>query len=187
MDHAQITDGFSRVSLAGRPYNLRLLKLREWSPLQKWLKEAVPSPVAEAIRCLDQLKTAGDKVDADLRKDVLDHAQEAARFWPPPVGSLPWFQALNSIDGGTAQFLRVALKAAGQGLSEEQAIALEAEATIDEVADVIRVCLQGNPPLRATAAPTEPGGSLTKSKRTAGVRRSSSKVVPAGRTAKSVR
>jgi hypothetical protein len=158
MDLSQLTTGFQPVTLAGRPFSVRLLTLREWGDLQGWLKAAVPSPIAEAARALQSVKDAGDKLDHEVRQAILDHAQEAARNWPPRVGSIPWIQALSETDGGTARFIQCALEAAGQTCHFDDAVELDKGATVDEVADLIRVCLHGGPPLPKAMAPTiEPG------------------------------
>lgn len=162
MDLAQLTDGRQDITLAGKPYSVRLLKLREWGDLQGWLKQAVPSPVAEAARALQALKADGEKIEADVRQAILDHAQDAARKWPPRVGSIHWIQALSEAEGGTARFIAVALEAAGHVVAVEEPLRLDADATVDEIADLIRVCLHGEKPLpKATTALKEAGPDLT--------------------------
>ena len=186
MDLSQLTHGYQPVTLAGRTFDARLLKLHEWGDVQCWLKTAVPSPIAEAVRALQGLKALGETVDADVRQSILDHAQEAARKWPPRVGSIPWIQALSETEGGTARFIRVALDAAGECIDEAEALELEAEASVDEVADLIRVCLHGEKPLpKATTAPTEaaPDTVIWTLKRTIGASSSSeSSPIPDGPT-----
>jgi len=172
MDLALMTSAPVPITLAGQPYNVRLLKLREWGALQAWLKASVPSPIAEALRALEQLKAAGEKLDPAIRQAVLDHAQDAARLWPPRVGSVPWITALNSVEGGTAKFIETALFVAGYTLIINEVDALEKDSSIDEIADLIRVCLHGEPPLpKSTTALTETGpdtSPITPSKPTTG-------------------
>jgi hypothetical protein len=192
MDLALLTEGVHQVTLGETLYTVRLLKLREWGRLQAWLKQAVPSPVAEAARALNELKAAGDTVSADVRQAILDHAQEAARLWPPRVGSIAWVQALDSVEGGTARFLGEALRAGGHDVTDDVAAELAAIADVDQVADMFRVCLHGELPLpKSIPAPTAPRAEpvtrlLTKSKRTTGAKSSTRPNKPrAGRTPKS--
>ena len=162
MDLSQLTSGIQPVTVAGKPYDVRLLTLREWGALQGWLKSAVASPIEEAATALQALKTKGEAIDAAITKAILDHAQDAARLWPPRVGSIPWIQALSDVEGGTARFIRAALEAAGHAVSEAEALELDKTATVDEIADLIRVCLHGEKPLpKATTAPTEEGPEAT--------------------------
>jgi hypothetical protein len=195
LDLATITEGVHQVTLGETSYEVRLLKLREWGRLQSWLKQAVPSPLAEAARALNALKASGETIAPDVRQAILDHAQEAARLWPPRVGSIAWVEALDSTEGGTARFLAEALRAAGHQVDDDEAAELEARASVDQIANVFRICLHGEPSLpKSTTAPTDAGPetklikkrSFTTWKGTIGVSSSTrSRKRRAGRTPKS--
>lgn len=148
------------VTLAGRSFEVRKLRLREWGELQGWLKTAVPSPVAEAARALMDLKSKGEKIDADVRESILTHAQEAARLWPPRVGSLPWVVALDQAAGGTARLIAAAIRATGALIGADEADDLAEACTSVELSDLIRVCLHGEmpdpKPMASTTTETEP-------------------------------
>jgi hypothetical protein len=194
VDLSTITEGVHQVTLGAKTYEVRLLKLREWGRLQSWLKQAVPSPLAEAARALNALKAAGETIAPDVRQAILDHAQEAARLWPPRVGSIAWIEALNATEGGTARFLAEALRAAGHQVDDDKADELEAKADVGQIADMIRVCLHGEAPVpKSTTAPKDAEPAATKvvaplkSKRTIGAKSSTaSSNRRAGRTPKSV-
>lgn len=142
------------VTLAGQSFTVRKLKLREWGELQAWLKHAVPSPIAEAARALIEAKTRGEDIPNGIRREILDHAQEAARLWPPRVGSMPWILALEDTAGGTARFVSTALGASGYTLTEDGAEQLAGDSTNEELADLIRVCLHGEAPSPKSKAST---------------------------------
>jgi hypothetical protein len=194
LDLATITEGVHQVTLGETSYEVRLLKLREWGRLQSWLKQAVPSPLAEAARALNALKAAGETIAPDVRQAILDHAQEAARLWPPRVGSIAWIKALNETEGGTARFLAEALRAAGHQVDDDKVDELEAKADVGQIADMIRVCLHGESPIpKSKTAPMDAEPAATKalaplkSKRTTGAKSSmASSNRRAGRTPRSV-
>jgi hypothetical protein len=147
------------VTLAGKTYEVRKLKLREWGELQSWLKTSVPSPVVEAVRALQALKAGGDKVDPDVRESILSHAQEAARLWPPRVGSMPWIVALDETPGGAARLIAAAIRATGTVIGADEADEMGEACTSIELGDLIRVCLYGempSPKLMASAMTTDP-------------------------------
>lgn len=170
MDLSQLTNGFQPVTVGGKSFTVRMLKLHEWGDIQSWLKHAVPSPIAEAASALQALKASGEKLDPEVRQAILDHAQDAARLWPPRVGSIPWIRSLSDIAGGTARFIQVALGAAGHAVTEDEALELDKQASVDEVADLIRVCLHGEKPLPKAMAPGKAGleATGTKSRQTTG-------------------
>ena len=116
----------------------------------------MPSPIAEAARALQAVEgPRARRSMPTIRQSILDHAQEAARLWPPRVGSLPWITALNDAPEGTARFLSQAFKASGHELEETDAEQLAEDCSDTELGDVIRVCLHGEMPAPKSTASTE--------------------------------
>jgi hypothetical protein len=163
-----ITNAARPVTLAGKPYPVRQLKLKEWGELQAWLKAAVPSPVTLAVRALSEAAASGP-VPKSVEDALFRQAQEESRRWPPKVGSFPWLRALDDVEGGRAMFFRVALRAGGTELSEDEAAALSEATKIDELGELITSCLEGDhrPPKGVGAAtppsPTSGVGSTSTS------------------------
>lgn len=157
MNSEQATNTPGPVTLAGREFLVRQLSHKEWSTLQAWLRASTPSPVAEAIRGLQELAAKGVEVPEELRKWAMSRAHEEARYWPPRVGSLPWFNALNSFDGGPGKAVSVVLTACGHETSEEEGEALFVRASAEEMGRFWVQSLHGDPPgPKATTGSTSP-------------------------------
>jgi hypothetical protein len=139
----QLTNATQPVTLAGRVFPVRQLKLREWGELQAWLKTVAPSPVAVAVKALAELRTDGAPVPQDVQESLFRQAQEESRRWPPRVGTVHWLRAIEDMDGGRARFLQAALAAGGTQLNDDEATDVEQMASLDELADLMRVCLHG--------------------------------------------
>lgn len=146
MDLAQATNACEPLSLAGQTFPVRQLKLAEWGKLQAWLKSVHPSPVTIAYRSLQELRELGVPIAAETRDDVLNHAHELARAWPPPVGGRAWLKALDQVDGGRARFVQAILQAGGTEVSIDQARTLFDKATQEEADDLFRQAYYGDPP-----------------------------------------
>ncbi len=139
----QLTNACQPVTLAGRTFPVRQLRLREWGELQAWLKGVCPSPVAVATRALAELRAEGCPVPPDVQDSLFRQAQEETRRWPPRVGTVAWLKAIEDTEGGRARFLQTAIASGGAAVDEETACELEANASLDELADLMRVCLHG--------------------------------------------
>ena len=143
MDLAQATQATQTVTLAGQQFAVRQLKLREWGQIQSWLKERCPSPIAQAVEGIAELRRKGVPFDRDTEQALFRQAQDEARNWPPRVATAEWIRTLESADGGRAKFIQHALEASGTALSEDQAEDLSVRATIDELSDLMRICIHG--------------------------------------------
>lgn len=139
----QLTNAPQPVTLAGRTYNVRQLRLREWGELQAWLKSVAPSPVAVAVKGLAELRTAGFTTPPEIEAALFKQAQAGARTWPPKVATAAWFRALDDAEGGHARVVWVALKAAGHQVTEDDAADIAEAASGAELTDLMRVCVHG--------------------------------------------
>jgi len=146
---------FEQVTLAGRTFRLRQLKLSEWADLQSWLKTACPSPVAVALKELAKLRSEGLPIPADVQEALFRQAQDDARRWPPRIGTSAWFRSLDGVDGGRAQFLLAAVKPSGETLTEAEAEDIMERSTGDEEAELIRVILWGDHSIPKAETPSE--------------------------------
>lgn len=154
MDLAQATNAREPVTLAGRTYMARQLKLREWAELTAWLRKSVPSPVSVALQAVDDLRRlTGHEPPRSTVETLYDKAFAEARAWPPPIGTRAWIFALDRALDGPAEFVRTALAAAGQALSLDEARAVADAATPEEYAELVRVCYFGDPPDPKPATP----------------------------------
>jgi len=145
------------VTLAGKQYPVRQLRLREWGELQAWLKSVAPSPVAVALKALAEVPDVPQPVQDALFRQ----AQDEARRWPPKVGSPAWINALEEIEGGRAMFLQAALAAGGTELDEEQADRIVDSATAGELGELLMICLFGEPSVPKGAGEATPPSPTT--------------------------
>jgi uncharacterized protein (DUF1800 family) len=157
MDSTQATRCPVALTLAGKDYPIRQLSHSEWAPLQAWLKKSVPSPVAEAVRAIRELESADSRPSDPERSAIMANAHEQARLWPPRVGSQHWFDALNAIDGAPAMTIRAILAAGGTAVTDDEADAIFAEASVEEVGAMWAQALHGDAPSpKATTGTTDP-------------------------------
>jgi hypothetical protein len=155
-----LTNAVRPVTLAGKSYPVRQLKLKEWGELQAWLKSVVPSPVTLAIKALAEASNDGP-VPQPVQDALFRQAQEESRRWPPKVGSMTWLKALDEIEGGRARFLRVSLLAGGTDVTEDEAESIVASASLRELMDLMTVCLMGDPPVpKAEGEGTPPSPTI---------------------------
>ncbi len=152
----QLTNAAQPVTLAGRSYPVRQLRLREWGELQAWLKGVAPSPIAVAARGIAELKAAGMPVSQDQQDAIYRQAQAEARTWPPRVASAEWFRALDQIEGAHARLVMAALAAGGTDVTEDDAADIAAAATSAELIDLVRVCVHGQHPVPKAAGEATP-------------------------------
>src|SRR4051812_24929555 len=100
MDSVQATGGGEELTLGGQTFNIRLLTIREWAEVQKFLKKELPSPVTRAAIAIQQSKAMGTPLDATTIDAMYDRAERAALTWPPRLGSKEWFDAMDLVEGG---------------------------------------------------------------------------------------
>lgn len=134
MDLATFVNAPVPIELAGGVYQCSALTLREWGPVQSWIKANVPGP----MRVLSSEDLVGLN-EADKRA-LFEQAFAAQRNWPPRVGSAEWFRALD-LPGGHAEFLFVALSKHQPTFTREQAAALDAKLSLVDVMPVVTACL----------------------------------------------
>lgn len=157
----QAANSTEPVTLAGKAYPVRQLKFHEWADLQSWLKSVCPNPLAVAAKALSELRAQGAPIDPIVQKAMFEQAQEESRRWPPKIGSGAWLRALEDIEGGRGRFLQVALEAGGTELSDEEADDVVERATLEELGELMRVCLFGEPPHpKRTTTLTDPTTEL---------------------------
>jgi hypothetical protein len=100
MDLAQFADAdYVDLTLDGKPYRVGELTLREWAPIQAWIKATVPGPLSSLA------SPDFKKLPPDVKRDLLAEALEQDRTsWPPRIGSKAWFFAMDT-EGGHAELL----------------------------------------------------------------------------------
>lgn len=155
----QLTNATQSVTLAGRTFPVRQLRLREWGELQAWLRSVAPSPIAVAARGLAELRAAGTPIPPDLQDAIFHQAQVECRAWPPKVATQAWFKAIDDLEGGHAMVVHAALTAAGVAITEDEASDLAEACTGEELTDLMRICLHGDdlvPKASGAAVPPSP-------------------------------
>lgn len=157
----RMTNAPQPVTIAGKSYPVKQLTLAEWGELQAWLKSVCPSPVAVATKALAELQQQGTLIPQLVVDAMFRQAQEESRRWPPKVGTLSWLRAIEDIEGGRGRFLLAALAAGGTTLDQAAADDLVDRATIDELGDLMRVCLHGEHLAPKDPSPTIPATTPT--------------------------
>lgn len=169
MDLAQATNATQLLTLGGWAFPVRQLQLADWGRLQAWLKGVYPSPVTVALRSLQEARDLGYPVAPELRDELLNHAHESARAWPPPVGGRAWLKALDQVEGGRARFVQAVLQAGGTEVSIDEARTLFDSASQEEADALFSQAYYGDPPApkaqgdAASAAATGSAESTTTS------------------------
>ena len=165
-----LTNAPRPITLAGKTYPVRQLKLREWGEFQAWLKAAVPSPVTLAIRSLAEASKDGP-VPQSVQDSLFRQAQEESRRWPPKVGSVAWLNAIDGLDGGRAQLIHTILTMGGTKLTEDEASDISFLASETELVAMLAICMYGElsvPKKEGVTTPPSPtigDGSSTDSTR----------------------
>lgn len=178
MDHATFVNAPVPVDLDGESYYVSALTLKEWGPVQAWIKTNVPGPM-RAISSADLVNLS----DEDKRI-VLESAAMAQRNWPPQIGSISWFKALDH-PGGHAEFLFCSLSKHQARFTREDAATLSDRLEIKDVMPIVLACLgleqDDLKVVSATGPQKEQGNRETISVRS----RSGSRKPSTGRTSKS--
>jgi hypothetical protein len=122
------------VSLGGKPYLVSKLTLKEWDGLTAFLKDHGIDPFVSAWSNFNRLKAAGVPVSDDDRKAFFLAANQQTKVWPPPVGSLAWFELMGETDGATKRFFGVALRKHQPALTDAEIDAIFDAVTREESA-----------------------------------------------------
>jgi hypothetical protein len=163
-----LTNAVQPVTLAGKSYPIRQLRLREWGELTAWLKASKPNPVTLAIRALADAEKDGP-VPQPVQDSLFRQAQEEARRWPPKTASYEWLRALDDVDGGKAKFFQHVIGVCGTPLTGDEADEIAAKVHGEELWAFIRHVKDGDtsaPKGSGAAVPPTPmtgDGSITSS------------------------
>lgn len=152
----QAANAAEPVSLAGREYPVRQLRVAEWATLQSWLKASAPCPVKLAVAAVAEAAAGGKPFPRQVVEALYSHAQAEARAWPPPVGSRAWLHAVDGTAEGSARFVQIVLHAGGTDLPLEECVKLAERAAPAEMSELLRVAYFGDPP-----SPKSPAGTTT--------------------------
>ncbi len=177
MDLASFVNEPRTVEVAGVPYLVSALTLKEWGPVQAWIRENIPGPV----RSINSDDLEG--LNEDDRKTILEAAMMAQRNWPPRIGSKVWFDSLDH-PGGHGVFIVAALGKHQLDIDAERAAGIADRATAGEIVAVVIACLGlDDDDLKERGASREAG---TSNPPTVGEQpRTNSRKRSAGRTSKS--
>lgn len=145
------------LTIDGTVYRVGELTLREWAPVQAYIKAEVPGP-------LSSLGSPDFKrLPPDVKRDLLAEAlQQDRTSWPPRIGTPAWFLAMD-FEGGHAELL-LALLGKYQPVDRAEAVRL---AAIVSTADVTAAVLAGLG-VFGPKSPAPAEGTTTKPKPTAG-------------------
>lgn len=149
---------FVDVELAGRTYRVGELTLREWAPVQAWIKATVPGPLSSLA------SPDFARLPAAVKREVLGEALDRDRTsWPPRIGSRSWFLALDH-PGGHAVALRAMLGKHSPAITEAECEAIAGSATFDQILPVAVAALglfgpKSPAPAPSPTATTSPGAT----------------------------
>jgi hypothetical protein len=143
MDLAQATQATEELTIAGRVFPVRQLRLREWGELQSWLKTRFPSPIALAIKGIEDARKQGVSISKETETALFAQAQSEARSWPPRVASSAWISAVESAEGGREKFIQAALFHGGTVVSDDEAAQLLDEIGVGDLGRLMVACLSG--------------------------------------------
>jgi hypothetical protein len=152
LDPVQAAGSVEPVTLAGSTYPVRQLRFGEWAELHGWLRHASPNPVRVAVEAVSEAKRLGKPIDADVVRQLYDHAQTEARAWPPAMGGVAWLRALDAVPEGSARLVQMALRGGGTDLPIEDCQRIIERASNDEAEELLRVAYWGGP----STAPKSP-------------------------------
>jgi hypothetical protein len=155
MDLAQFAgDDFVDLEIAGRAFRVGELTLRDWAPVQAWIKAHVPGPLS-SLGSPDFKKLPGD-----VKRDVLAEALEQDRTsWPPRIGSQSWFLAMD-VEGGHAELL-LALLGKCQPVDRAEALAIAEAISFEQILPAVLAGLGLFGPKSPAPAATAPATPTT--------------------------
>lgn len=159
MDFIQATNTPVSLKLAGSNYSVRFLNFRELAPISAWIEEHVPSPYARAAQALTQLRASGKAPDAATEELLLDHAVNQTLVWPPRVGSKPWFDALDGVEGGLVELVYTILSKTIPTFDRGKAQELADKMTTTEFLELVYMGVYGVRPKKVEDA-VEPDPNL---------------------------
>ena len=87
------------LEIDGIKYRVGELTLREWAPVQAWIKANARGPLS--VLASPDFAALPPQVKREVLGAALDKEQTS---WPPQIGTKPWFLALDN-DGGHATAL----------------------------------------------------------------------------------
>lgn len=155
-DYARSTAAPRQFQIEGKVYQVSKLTPRAIGDIQAFLKDAIPDPRKLIRPLMDGLP---DVVQLEMWRG----ACEAAKSWPPEIGSEESIQALLSVEG-QAKFLWVAFRRHTEGWTLEKARELSAryEMSSEEFGELMELMgpKELGDPLAPTATETD---SATKS------------------------
>lgn len=135
MDRATLHNVPREFTLAGKAYSVTPLTEKEKGQLQAWLKARHPGPLG----ALDDATLS--RFSPANQKKMIDAAVAQAKAWPPRVGSLPWWEAMDHVGGG-ARFLHAVLSRANE-IGMDEAEELNQSLSQDEVNPLILFAMWG--------------------------------------------
>jgi hypothetical protein len=146
MDLSITVGAVEEIDLAGEPVAVRPLNFAEWGRLTAWLKRQHPSPLTRAALAVAEASAAGTPLPAEAEERLYDHAQKAALSWPPRLGSVAWFDAIESVEAGPAHLLGEVLTLADPAFDRGRVAGLVRRMRSADWAELFRVALWGAPP-----------------------------------------
>ena len=91
MDLSSLTNAPQSVEVAGQPFAVSHLTMREWGTVQGWIKANVPGP-AESLAAINV-----DGLSPFAARSLMQVVVKEQQAWPPRVGSREWFDALDRV------------------------------------------------------------------------------------------
>ena len=142
------------VELAGTAYRVGELTLREWAPVQAWIKANVPGPLSSLGS--PDFKALPKEVKRELQALALEQDRSG---WPPMVGTVGWFRALDH-PGGHEVVLLAVLARHRPGTTLDECRAILEKATYAEFLPAIAAALGMDPNRPKSTAPPSPATAL---------------------------
>lgn len=143
----QLTAAPREVTLAGEPFVVAPLTMREWGKFQAWIKDKGPSP----LRACTSEKLAN--LEDDHRREMMRLALMEELRWPPPVFSQMWIAVLLGSPEADGPFVHAILSKCRPDFTPEQAAALAERMSVDEFRALIHLAKGEDPPLPKSPAP----------------------------------
>lgn len=147
-------DDFLDVTLDGVLYRVGELTLKEWGPVQAWIKAKVPGPLA--VLDSKEFLALPPSTKSEVAREAI---RQQRTSWPPQIGSREWFAALDH-EGGHAVCLKAILGKL-QPVGPERAAELAERLTMAEVLPCVVAALgmfdpKSPAPATPTTSPTGP-------------------------------
>jgi hypothetical protein len=142
---AELTNNPVRVTLGGREFEARALKLSEWGAIQGWYQDKIEHPLARLGKAIDQ----AEAWDRPLSEETIRafYLVTCCEPFPPRIGTPEWLTGLNSVEGGVGQFVYYALRTYSPDLTVTEANEIAESASNSELLILQTVAFTGRPPL----------------------------------------